>query len=186
MRSTRCWVASTRRQQRPRRSPTRRATADLAPSGRLPGGSGQAGAAFFWCLFRGQVDCAQHRQQRRGPQGQGARPIPAWPPAPLLVLQTPLARGLCQAPCHGPAAARHRYDRCHGGRLGSTHAGGGPCRRGTPPPADQQPAAPGGLPRRGEGEPRPVRPARPWRSGASAHPEPARRGPRGAPRGDLR
>jgi hypothetical protein len=110
---------------------------------------GRLGQRFFWCLLRGQVDCSQHRQQRIGPHGQGDMPIPACPTAHLIVIQTNLALRLFKAPCNGPAAARHRYDRFQGGRLWRKHDVGGQCCRVTQTPADQQPAAPGGLPRRG-------------------------------------
>jgi len=126
-------------------------------------------------LLRRQLGCSQDRQERLRLPGQRALAIPARPTAPLLVLATALALGLCTTPRHGPATASHPYDVGQGGLLGGKHPRGRQRRRLAPTPTYEEPAAPVGRPRRGQGEPPPGIPARALGPIASAQSVPALR-----------
>src|SRR5215510_2032312 len=100
-------------------------------------------------------------------------PIPARPTPPLIVVQTNFALRLFQGAFNGPPAPGHLHhgDQCR--RVWRKDDVRRELRGSAQTPADQEPAAPVGLPRRAQGEPPPVIPA--WACGpvASAEPVPA-------------
>src|SRR4029450_9815335 len=102
-------------------------------------------------------------------------PIPARPTAHFIVIQTDFAFGLFKGPFNGPPAPSHLH---HGGQRRRVWCKNDVRRqrRGTPPPpAYQEPPAPVRLPRRGQGQPTPVIPARPFRPVTCTQPLPALR-----------
>src|ERR1043166_7110293 len=121
------------------------------------------------------MGCSQYRQERIRPHGQRAMSIPPRPTAHLIMSQPDLALRLFTTPFDGPSTARHPYDVCQGRLLWGTHDVGRQRRRVAQTPTDEEPAAPVGLPRRGEGAPHPVIPARAFGPIASAPPVPALR-----------
>jgi hypothetical protein len=118
---------------------------------------------------------AQDRQERLRPHGQRAMSLPARPTAHLLGISTDLALCLFTTPLHGPSTASHPYDVGPGWLLGGKPAVCRQRRRMAQTPTDQEPAAPVGRPRRGQGEPPPVIPARAFGPIARAPPVPALR-----------
>src|SRR5215510_15583424 len=97
-------------------------------------------------------------------------PIPARPTAYLIMIQTDFAFGLFKGPFNGPPAPSHLH---HGGQRRRVWRKNDVRRqrRGiAQTPAYQEPAAPVRLPRRGQGQPTPVIPARPFGPVASAQP----------------
>jgi len=112
-----------------------------------------------------------------GPHGHRDRPIPSRPLSPCILIQAHCAFGLCKASCHGPPAARALPHGGQGGRLRCPHDRGRQGGGGVQTPAYQAPRAPAGLPRRGQGEPPPVRPAGTLGAVASTPPAPPRSRP---------
>ena len=156
----------------PRHSVVQQSSRRLA---RRQAARGGLGPHFFGCLLRWSLDGPSHRPQRLGPPNQGAMPFPARSTAPCRVLQPAVALRLCTGPCHGPPAPSHLP---HGGqrRRGWRQDDRRRQRRGSAQtPAYQEPAAPGRRPRRGQGQPHPVRPARPFGPVTGAQPLPALR-----------
>jgi len=101
------------------------------------------------------------------------------------MIQTALAFGFCKTLFHGPAAAGDLHDGFqHGPMRGKPHVRR-QLRGGAQTPAHQEPPAPVGLQRRGQGEPRPVIPARAFGPVASAQPTPTLRRQRCQDRFDL-
>jgi hypothetical protein len=94
---------------------------------------------------------AQDRQERLRPHGQRAMSLPARPTAHLLGISTDLALCLFTTPLHGPSTASHPYDVGPGWLLGGKPAVCRQRRRMAQTPTDQEPAAPVGRPRRGQG-----------------------------------
>ena len=132
------------------------------PSGRLDGREAARwglGPRFLGCLLGRQVGSPQDGQQGICPHRQRDMTIPACPTAHRVPVQTNLAFRLCKTLFHGPAAASHLHDACQGCRMsGKDHI----CRQlwgGAQPPAHQEPAAPLGRHRRGQGAPLPRIPA---------------------------
>jgi len=117
----------------------------------------------------------EHRQQRLRPHGQRDMPIPSHPTPYFIVIQPDLALRLCKAPFHGPAAAGHLHHRLQHGRLGGTHDVRRERCRSAQTPAHPEPPPPGGLQRRGQGEPLPVIPARAFGAVPSPQPTPTLR-----------
>ena len=112
-------------------------------------------------------------------------PIPARPAPHFIVIQADFRFGLLKAALNSPAAACHPHDLPQGcGKRGKDHIRR-QVRRGAQAPPDQQPAAPAGHRRQGQGLPAPVRPPRPLGAIAGTAPCPARRGPAGQQRFHL-
>ena len=91
------------------------------------------------------------------------------------MIQADLALGLFKAPFDGPAAARHLDHRVQSGRLRGKHDVRREFRGVAQTPAHQEPAAPVGQQRRGQGEPLPIIPPRPFGSVAGTQPTPVLR-----------
>jgi hypothetical protein len=91
------------------------------------------------------------------------------------LIQTDLALGLFKAPFDGPAAARHLDHRVQSGRLRGKHNVRRALRGVAQTPAHQEPAAPVGQQRRGQGEPLPVIPPGTFGPVAGTQPTPGLR-----------
>ncbi len=113
---------------------------------------------FFSRLDR---DCPRPHAGQEGPRPHRERdmPIPADPAPHFIVVQAHFALGLLNAALDGPSAAGYPDDLRQGRDLRGKDHVGGQVRGIAQTPPDQQPAAPSGLQRWGQGQPAPVVPA---------------------------
>jgi hypothetical protein len=99
-------------------------------------------------------------------------PIPSRPTPYFILIQADLAFGFFKTLFHGPAAAGDLHDGFQHGPMQGKHHVRRQLRGGAQTPAHQEPPAPVELQGRGQGEPRPVLPARAFGPVASAQPTP--------------